>query len=279
MKTLLTTVGTLAVLLAGSCVLAQESLTNVWEVSGTLKAPESAVYDAKREAILVSNFRDGTLSRIGLDGTVLARKWTEGLARPTGLMIHGDKLLAVERKGLVEIELETGRILNRIPFTGSGFVNDLAVDEQGAVYVTDSKSNRIYRVVGGQAEIWLEDDAIKDPNGILVEKDRLLVGVSSDGTIKSIDLKTKQVTTFLTLGPGAVMDGLVSDGKGGYLFSDYRGRIYRADAEGRKTLLFDGRESRQFCADFAYIPEQHLLVVPALDGHRLTAYRCNPSAP
>jgi sugar lactone lactonase YvrE len=252
------------------------SLTNTWELSDKLNTPESVAYDAKREVILVSNFGDGTLSRIGLDGTVLARKWAEGLARPTGLVIHGDKLLVVERPGVAEIDLETGRILNRIPIAGAGFLNDLSVDEQGTVYVTDSDKNRIYRLVDGRAEIWLEGDAIKNPNGICVSKDRLLVGVTADGALKSVDLKNRQVATFLTLGPGANMDGLVSDGKGGYLFSDFYGRIYRADAEGRKTLLLDRRGPQQFCADFGYIPEKHLLVVPSLYDNRLTAYSYRP---
>jgi hypothetical protein len=113
---------------------------------------------------------------------------------------------------------------------------------------------------------------VGQPNGILVEKDRVLVGVTDGGTLKSVDRKTRQVTTFLTLGPGANMDGLVSDGKGGYLFSDYYGRIYCADAAGRKTLLLDRRGPHQYTADFEYIPEKRLLVVPSLYDNRLTAY-------
>ena len=101
----------------------------------------------------------------------------------------------------------------------------------------------------------------------------MLVGGSEDGAIKSVDLKTRQVCTFLTLGPGANMDGLVSDGKGGHLFSDYYGRIYRADAAGRKTLLLDRRGPHQYTADFEYIPEQGLLIVPSLYDNRLSAYR------
>jgi sugar lactone lactonase YvrE len=252
------------------------SLTNVWELSDKLNTPESVAYDAKRDVLLVSNFGDGTLSRIGLDGTILARKWAEGLAKPTGLVIHGDKLLVVERAGVAEIDLETGRILNRIPIAAAGFLNDLSIDEQGIVYVTDTNKNRIYRLVDGRAEIWLEGDAIKNPNGICVSKDRLLVGVTADGALKSVDLKNRQVATFITLEPGANMDGLLSDGKGGYLFSDFYGRIYRGDAEGRKTLLLDRRGPKQFCADFGYVPEKHLIVVPSLYDNRLTAYSYRP---
>ena len=69
------------------------------------------------------------------------------------------------------------------------------------------------------------------------------------------------------------MDGLVRDGKCGYLFFDYYGRIYRADSAGRKILLPDRSGPHQYTADFEYIPDQGLLIVPSLYGNRLTAYR------
>jgi len=45
------------------------------------------------------------------------------------------------------------------------------------------------------------------------------------------------------------------------------------DAAGRKTLLLDRRGPHQYTADFEYIPEEGLLIVPSLYDNRLTAYR------
>jgi sugar lactone lactonase YvrE len=202
---------------------------------------------------------------------------------------HG-KLYAVERPGVAEIDPDSGAVTRRFAIEGAPFLNDLTIDESGTIYVTDSQTNRIYRIADGKAELWLQDAAINTPNGLLVEKERLLVDVMSDGTIKTVDLGTKRVETFVSLHDGkvvskhasrlfphgALLDGLVSDGKDGYLFSDYFGRIYHADATGRKTLLLDRSGPRQFCADFGYLPEQGLLVVPSLFEHRLTAYRLKP---
>jgi sugar lactone lactonase YvrE len=261
-----------------NAIYQHKSLAKVWELPGQLHAPESVAYDAKRNVLYVSNFGDEFISKIGLNGEIIALKWATGLKNPTGLMFFNERLYAVERPGVAEIDPETGRITNRYPVPGALFLNDLSFDNRGAIYVTDSFKNCVFKLSGGKSEVWIEGKAVEDPNGILVEKERLLVGVTADGTIKSVDLKTKQVSTFLTLGPGANMDGLVGDGKGGYLFSDYFGRIYRADAEGRKTLLLDRRGPRQFCSDFEYIPEQHLLVVPSLYDNRLTAYQYKPDA-
>ena len=254
-------------------------LHDAWEIPDKLSAPESVAYDAARQVLYVSNFGDGSISKIGLDGEIIARKWVDGLKSPTGLKISGGRLYAVERAGVVEIDPGNGAILHRYPIPDAKFLNDLDVDASGAIYVTDSSKNCVFKLSAGKSEIWIEGQVVGSPNGILVEKDRLLVGVTADGTIKTFDLQTRQAGILFTLGPGANMDGLVNDGKGGYLFSDYFGRIYHGDAKGRMLLLLDRKGPRQFTADFEYIPEKGLLVVPSLYYNRLTAYVYNPDLP
>jgi len=249
------------------------ALSEAWDLPGRLSAPESVAYDSGRKALYVSNFGGDCLSKIGLDGTVVALKWVAGLKAPTGLKFFAGKLYAVERSGVAVIDPEQGMIIGRLSIMDAAFLNDLAIADDGVIYVTDSAKHCVFRISSGKSEVWIEGQAVQKPNGILVEKERLLVGVTEDGTIKSIDLKTKQVRTFLTLGPGANMDGLVTDGRDGYLFSDYYGRVYRADAAGRKTLLLDRRGPHHYTADFEYIPEEGLLIVPSLYDNRLTAYR------
>jgi DNA-binding beta-propeller fold protein YncE len=248
-------------------------LQDVWEIPDRLNAPESVALDAGRNVLYVSNFGGDCISKIGLDGAIVALRWVTGLKAPAGLKFFAGKLYAVERSGVAEIDPETGVIIGRHPIPDAAFPNDLAIANDGVIYVTDSFKNCISRLSGGKCEVWIAGKAVENPNGILVEKERLLVGVTADSTIKSIDLKTKQANTFLTLGPGANMDGLVTDGKGGYLFSDYYGRIFRADAAGQKALLLDRSGPRQYTADFEYIPETGLLIVPSLYDNRLTAYR------
>ena len=247
-------------------------LHDAWEISGKLSAPESVVYDAARQLLYVSNFGDGAISKIGLDGKIIALNWITGLKSPTGLKMSGGKLYAVERTGVVEMDPGTGTIVNRYPIPDAQFLNDLAIDDSRAIYVTDTQKNCVFELSAGKSEIWMEGDGVGGPNGILTEKDRLLVGVTSDGTVKTFDLKTRKAGTLFTLGPGANMDGLVGDGNGGYLFSDYFGRIYHGDATGRKVRLLDRKGPRQFTADFEYIPAKGLLIVPSLFDNRLTAY-------
>lgn len=252
------------------------ALRQLWDIPGDLASPESVAFDPARRLLYVTNFGDGTLSRIGLDGTILDRRWVQDLRLPAGIKYVDGRLFVVDRTGIVELDPESGAVVSRSAVPGAGFINDLALDGSGAIYVTDSFKSCIYRIADGKAETWIDDKALDRPNGILVEPDRVLVGVSSDATLKSVDRTTRAVSTFLDLGSVANMDGLTADGRGGYLFSDYYGRLYHADRAGRRTLLLERRGAQGYCADFEYIPSLHLLVIPTLFDNRLTAFSLDP---
>lgn len=255
------------------------ALKRVWEIAYKTRTPESAVYDPKRNVVYVSNFRNyggEFISKLGLDGKILALEWVTGLERPTGVRIHNDKLCVVDRSGVLEIDIDAAKITKRIPIEGAGFVNDLTIHESGAIYASDSQKARIYKIENGKVETWFEGPTIQGSNGLLVEKGRLLVGSSGNASIVSIDLATKQTSTLVKLEGRAIMDGLVSDGRGGCLFSNYNGRIYHLAAGGDTTLLLDTTVQRRFTADFEYIPEKGLLIVPGLSDNRITAYSYSP---
>jgi sugar lactone lactonase YvrE len=249
----------------------------LWELADQFSAPESVAYDAKRDLLYVSNFSGNSIARLRPDGTLLALNWVAGIKNPTGLKIRDDKLYATERAGIAVIDLATGQVTTHFPLPGAKFPNDLAFDESGALYVTDSQANRIYRVRDGHAEVWLQDDAINRPNGIHVDHQRVLVGVTSDGTVKAVDLSTRTISTLVDFGADFYPDGLTADGSGGYLVSDYYGRIYDIPTDGTPRMILDRRGPRHFCADFVYVPETGLLVVPSLFDNRLTAYRLAPA--
>lgn len=256
-------------------VFQHPGLTKLWEVTTGLRGPESVACDPVRRVLYVSNTRGGGIARLSFDGRMLDPTWARGLNGPTGLKLFRGALYAVERTGVAVIDPETGAIVRRLPLPGAAFPNDLAISGDGTIYVTDTFKGAIHRITSAGAGLWLQDPALAQINGILVEPTRLLVGVTGDGAIKSVDLATERIENFTVLGAPALMDGLVSDGAGGYLFSDYFGRIFRADAAGRTTLLLDRTGPNQFCADFDYLPEEGLLVVPSLYDQRLTAYQLN----
>lgn len=254
------------------------ALTTVWEQhDAAFGGPEAVAYDAKRGALYVSRFDAGGILRVSLDDRTVKHDWCPGLQRPTGLKLYDDRLYAIDRSGVVAIDPNSGAIVSRTAIEGAVFANDLAFAADGSIYISDTFKSCIHRVAHGRSEVWYAGPEVKNPNGILVEKDRVLVGVTADSTIKAIDLTTKQVTTFVQISAGANMDGLVSDGGSGYLFSDYYGRLYHVDAAGKLELLLDRRGPQQFMADFEYVSSERLLIIPSLYDQRITALRWTPS--
>src|SRR5215471_5062361 len=118
----------------------------LWETKG-LAQPESVVEDPTTGVIYVSNINgavmqkdgNGFISRLTADGKMLERQWVKGLNSPTGLALRDRTLY--DAKGAV-------------------FLNDVAVDDAGTAYVSDTPMNTIWRLNDGSFEPWLAKDAL-----------------------------------------------------------------------------------------------------------------------
>jgi hypothetical protein len=251
-------------------------MRELWRVEQGNRLPESALYDPRRDVLYVTQyFRGGDeyISRFALDGRVLDQEWVGGLNRPTGMFIHDDRLWAVDRRHLFEIDIEAGEVVQRHPIPGARFPNDVTFDDNGNAYVSDTEGSRIYRFYDGEFEVWLEGEGVHRPNGLLVDGDRLLFGQSDDGRLQRARLEDKAIETLANLGQGANVDGLRPDGKGSYVVSDFNGRVFLVSPAGEVTPLLDTTASGAKAADLEYVPAKDLLVVPGLFDNRLTGYR------
>lgn len=259
-------------------VFQDKALSRRWETKKGMNMPESAAYDPARKVLYVSQFGSFSppgsqfLSRVDLDGTIKQEHWVDGLVRPSGAIVFKNALYVVERHNLVEIDLESGTISKRHPFPEPRFPNDVAVDENGRAYISDSARNVIYRLADGKMEVWLEGDAVSSPNGVWVCGDALIWGNNGDNDLKSAHLETKDITTLAHVGPGG-MDGIASDKDGNILVSQFTGRLFRVSPNGDVTMLLDTSAGGLDLCDFAWVPDQKLLVFPSIRANKLTAYR------
>jgi sugar lactone lactonase YvrE len=264
----------------GDAVFQHESLVAAWETPRTFKYPESVVYDAQHDVLYVSNYAmggPGFISKVGLDGRVMDLQWVKGLNRPSGLCMRDGRLLAVERNAVAEIDPEDGEIVQRYPIPGARFPNDIAVSPTGDVFISESATGAIIRgALDGGLDVWLQDPRLAQPNGICLTRDRVLVGCSGDGTVKAIDLADRTMTTVARLGRGSVMDGLAVSGGNQYLVGDNNGRIFAVGQDGQKTQLLNTSVIGMTCADFTYVAEKNLIVIPTWLDHRVVAYKYSP---
>jgi sugar lactone lactonase YvrE len=281
----------IAVLVAG-CVISNSnaqapSPTVAWELSEGVQSPESAYFDQDSGSLFISQIgdggatgkdQDGYISRLTPEGKVVAIKWITGLDSPKGLRSHQGRLWVSDIDRLVEIDIAEGKIVRRIPMPGSGFLNDVACDAGGTVYVSETMGNKIYRLRNGQVEVFAEGEELEYPNGLLIAGDKLVVAAwgkpnedfstKVPGRLFSLDLKTGK-KSLITPEPFGNLDGLEAVAEGRYLVSDWMaGKIYYVTSDRSRQVL----QLPKGAADIGWIAGQRLLVVPQMVENKVTAY-------
>jgi sugar lactone lactonase YvrE len=265
----------------GKAVYQDKDLEKLWESEKVFSTSESVLYDPKREVLYITNFDQFNvgnpgaqqfISKVSLSGEIEELKWVDNLNNPLGMTFYNDKLFTAERNAVAEIDLDKGEVLKRYPIPGSIFLNDIAIDKKGIIYLTDSRKNVIWRYVEGQAEEWLVGDEVSDPNVIYYHNNKILFGNSEDRSLKSIDPATKEVKLIATLEKGFV-DGLRVDNAGNYLVSLWHGILYRVTPAGEVTKILDTSTPGIFSADFEYIRDKKMLIIPTFFNNNITAYR------
>ncbi|MBI2186049.1 MAG: ATP/GTP-binding protein [Acidobacteria bacterium] len=262
-------------------------LTAGWMATDGIETPESVYVDQASGFIFSSQIagapdgRDGNgrIVKLGGDGQVVSSTWVTGLNAPKGLRSHNGTLWTADLDEVIGIDIVSGTIASRTKIDGALFLNDVATGADGTVYVSDMMANRIYAVRDGQAAVFAEGEQLEWPNGLLVDGNRLIVGgwgrpkpdFSTDvpGRLFALDLQTKQKTP-ITPKPFANIDGVESDGRGGYIVSDYlAGKVMQVSAAG------EVRELRQFkpgAADIGFVPAGNVLLVPHMNENTVAAY-------
>lgn len=260
----------------GEKVKMADGISKLWELKHMLNYPESAVYDKRSGNIFITNFlseKGGYISVVSTDGDIINRELVTGLRQPTGITLYDNKLYVVERTNIVEVEKESGRIVARYPLPDCRFPNDIASDDIGNLYITDNETSRIYRYNGDSVTTFLEGGEIIRPNGIECHDGYLYVGCSGDASIKRIDMETCDIETLAELPEGSVMDGLQVSESGVILFSDFSGHLFEMDVIGNITELLNTVTTGVNLADFEYIEERGILVIPGLYSNYLIGYR------
>ena len=271
-----------------------------WTVSADLQAPESAHFDYDSNSIFVANINgnvtakdgNGYISRLTPDGRVVKAQWVTGLNAPKGMRSVKGMLWVADIDEVVGIDIFRERVVERIRVEGATFLNDLAAAPDGAIYTTDSTGGRVYVVMNGKASVFVEGGDLQQPNGILVDGQKVIVGTigagggrgrgagagappaagqapPAGGKLLVFDRTTKQQSE-LTKDPVGGIDGIERDGNGGYLVSDVLGsRLFyvRPDGTTRDLIKFPAAG-----ADIGYVAWKRHVVVPFLFGNSVSGY-------
>ncbi len=239
-------------ILLGACVapadapeagpLPVASIDQVWVAEG-FESPEG-VAAAPGGGYFISNVvgegsakdRNGYISRVAEDGTVMERYWAAKLDAPKGMTVLDGVLYATDIDKVVKLEALTGTQLGTVRIDGAKFLND-ATTWNGTVFVSDSGDAAIYRIVDGAAELWLQDERLAGVNGLLGDGERMLVSTMTTGSLFSVS--TEGELTEIAAGMENA-DGIGLVLGGGYLVSSWPGQIHYVGEDGAVATLVDG---------------------------------------
>ncbi|RYZ92792.1 MAG: GTP-binding protein [Moraxellaceae bacterium] len=252
------------------------ALQPVWTVEG-IETPESVieVVNKRQNYFLVSAIEGdpltkdgkGSLAKINSRGEIVDKEWISGLNAPKGMAQFKDKVYVADIDELVVVDINKAKIIEKLPIPGSILLNDVAVDAQGIVYISDTFAGRVYRLKNHQVDIYLE--GVLSANGLWAEQDRLLVGASNQIIAYNKAKKSKQLGTDFPY----EIDGITPWKCDSYLVSSWEGQIWLISKKGERTLLLDSVAEGVSTADIMYSENAKLLFVPNFFSNTVSAYR------
>lgn len=261
----------------------------LWETTG-FQNPESVLPDTANGVIYVSNVAggpvdkdgNGYISKLSLDGKITTEKWVTGLDGPKGLALAGGKLYVADIDQLVEIDVATGTISARHPAAGSKFMNDVVADGDGRIYASDTGGNAIWRLEKGTFEKWVESPALKGPNGLLIEGDKLVVAgwgidmqpdfsTKTPGNLLTVSLADKSITDLGNGTPVGNLDGLEAFDDDSFIVTDwFAGKVFQISRSGdAKVLLSLGQGN----ADLNFNRDTRTAIIPLMVDGKVVAYK------
>ena len=253
---------------------AQVTLTKIWETTD-LPVPESVLPAANGEILYVSLIDGdsgkadgkGGIAILGADGKIINQNWVTGLNAPKGMGIYKGKLYVADISEVVVIELKSGKITNKIPIEGTIFLNDIAIDAKGGVFVSDTRLGNVYKIENNKATLYL--DKMTSANGLKVVGDDLYI--LSGPTLVKVDSNKIITTIAIDLASGG--DGIELIDAKTFLVSCWVGLIYEVKMDGMVTKLMDSRAEKINTADIGYNVSKKILYVPTFLKNSVVAYQ------
>lgn len=249
-------------------------LEKLWETDTVIRVPESVLPDFKKGILYVSeidgnpNAVDGKggVAKLTVDGKIINLDFTTGLNAPKGLGRFGNELYAADLSEIVVIDINTGKVKNKIAIDSAKALNDITVNDKGVVYVSDSKTKKIHRIENGHTTTFLTN--VSGVNGLkAIGTDLYILGgqkfmkADSQGNLTQI--------TMLSCGG----DGLEPVGNGDFLVTCWSGHIFYVSADGKIETLLDTQEQKINTADLAYDAVKHILYVPTFWAKKVMAFK------
>lgn len=275
--------------LMSPALLAEEAISNepaleaLWH-SKDLRVPESVLWyqqqtNGNTDRLLFVSEIDGQgsaadgmggIAVLNTDGSVRNKDWLRGLNAPKGMAVFQNKLYIADLTEVVVVDIASAKILQKITAPDAVFLNDVTVDDQGRVFISDTRKNRIYKLEQNQISIWLEHVAAA--NGLKVVDEQLYIAAGDK--LLNVDLADpNKAITPVAVGFAERADGLEPVGNGDFIVSCWAGLVYYVSADGKITELLDTRALKLNTADIGWDQATKTLYIPTFFGNSVQAFQ------
>jgi sugar lactone lactonase YvrE len=257
-----------------------QKLEKMWTSDSILKVPESVLLDEKNQKIFVSNIEGkgpwdkdgkGSIALLTLNGRILNPQWVTGLHAPKGMALYKEFLMVADVDSVVIIDVFKGKIIKKVYVDGAQGLNDITTDKLGNIYVSDSKTKRIYYIglYKGDVKIYLE--GLNGPNGVYYS-DHTLYLVDAGGFYKLGKNKEK---ILIADGMSQDTDGVEQVDEDNFLVSCWGGVVWLVNKSGKKTMLLDTKAEGVNSADIGFDKKNKIVYVPTFWKNYVVAYQLN----
>ncbi len=268
MKNLLT-----IVFIFGLTAASGQSITKLWQTDTTLATPESvlSVGNQLYVSLIDGGGWDadgkGGIGIVDKNGKIVNASWVTGLNAPKGMALVKGVLYAADITEVVSVDFKTGNILKKEKIEGAAGLNDITADEQGTVYISDSRTGKVHAYANGKARVYLEN--LKDINGLKWHNRKLYLTANS--AFIEYDPKTGTQREICKLENGG--DG-VEPYKDGFFVTAWSGYLYHVDAQGNRKTLRETHQTNKFkTADIGLDPKKGILYIPTFFGNTVEAWK------
>ena len=252
----------------------QHQLIKQWETDSVIAIPESVLPDLQKDILYVSLINGGGwdvdgiggVAKLSPEGKIIDTNFITGLNAPKGLGKFGNRLYAADINEVVVIDLNEGKVIKKIAIPGGQGLNDITVSDKGVVYVSDSRTSKIWRIENDLPSMFL--DNINGANGLKAMGNDLIF---AEGKLLKKANANKEISQIAEVTEG--IDGIEPVGNGDFLATSWVGYIYYVYGDGHFETLLQTHQQHVNAADIGYDAEKRMLYVPTFLAKKVVAYK------
>jgi YVTN family beta-propeller protein len=243
--------------------IAYDPQTKTFFVGSTYKRKIVAVDSKGRTRDFITEAQDGFMGGVGMRVDAKRRVlWAISSDAGEGMPIKMMDEANNGRSGIFKYDLNTGKLIKKYLLDNKPqrhFLNDLTINSEGDVYITDSMYSAVYLIsqTKDELEVFLRNEKWAFPNGIDFSDDEKNLFVSINGNVAVINVATRE-SRLLTLPD--------FDGSDGLYF--YKNSLVAIDAYNDRMVVARYFLSKDFnrVDSFKVIERDHPLLIQPTTG-------------